>query len=449
MVMEMNTEKLEPIIVRSILENPSFMQSAVAKIDHLDFQNEYCGDVFRVMDLMRRSRKKITIKAVAASMEDDEIFEAFVDSTDIEEDREAFDEYVGYLHEAATKDFTIQTLEEAVESIDNDPSFSMKALARHVQHANRLIAEKSTRGSAEIHDSKTIVSLFLKKMEEMASIEGDGKGIPTGFDEIDYEINGMLPGKYICIAGRPGMGKTSLALNFLKSICRNKGNGLFFSQEMPADELTTRMVADIADVEAEKINKAKLSKPEAERVKLATEEILKWKINICDEGGITADFFEAKIREAHEREPLSFVGVDYLQLFSLAGLPGDNKSDKLGELSKRIKALSLNLGIPIIVLSQLNRELEKRPDKRPIPSDLRDTGAIEQDADIILFTYREEVYDPDTLDKGIAEIICAKNRNGRMFNARVFFEGPYFRFRDIPKEEAEEIENANKKELVL
>lgn len=449
MAIEMNTEKLEPIIVRSILEDPSWMQSAVTKLDHLDFQNEYCAEVFRVMDLIRRSRKKITIKAVAASMEDDEILEAFVESTDVEEDKEAFDEYVGYLHEAATRDFSVTTLENAIEAIDNEPSFTIKALARHVQHANRLIAEKSTRGSAAVHDSKTIVSLFLKKMEEMANIEGDVKGIPTSFEEIDHEINGMLPGKYICIAGRPGMGKTTLALNFLKSICRHGGNGLFFSQEMPADELTMRMVADIADVEAEKINKAKLSKPEAERVKLATEEILNWKIQICDEGGITADFFEATIREAHEREPLSFVGIDYLQLFSLAGLPGDNKSDKLGELSKRIKALSLNLGIPIIVLSQLNRELEKRPDKRPIPSDLRDTGAIEQDADIILFTYRDEVYDPDTADKGIAEIICAKNRNGRMFNSRVFFEGAYFRFRDIPKEELAEIESSNRKELVL
>jgi replicative DNA helicase len=430
--MRQNTSTLEPIIVRSIFDSPKFIRLASLKLDSMDFEDEFCSRVFEIMDNLNRRKKKVTIASVKSFLNDDESLEEFLDFQDGTLDEEEFGQYVDNVHEKATSRFAEVTLDGAIEQIRDQKSEGLKGLTTAIQQANRKIAERAYRGTTLVNNGKKLVTLFFQELTDRASIEGDVKGLKTNFREIDDKMNGLMPGKYIVIAGRPGMGKTTLAINFAESACVAGKRVLVFSQEMPGASLMMRIIARQAQVDVGHLQKAKLSQQEAERVKEAADRISEWDINICDQGGITAEFFATTIEQENDKAPLDLIVLDYLQLCSLAGLDGSTKNDKLGELSKMIKALALNLGVPILVLSQLNRDLEKRPDKRPINADLRDTGAIEQDADIIMFTYRDVVYDPDTRDKNIAEAICTKNRDGEMFTSRIIFEGHLSQFRDIP-----------------
>lgn len=439
--MHQNTSTLEPIVIRSIFETPKFIRPASLKLDSMDFDDDFCGQVFEIMDSLNRRKKKITVAAVQSYIEDEETLSEFLEFQESTTDEEEFQQYVDSIHEQATKRFAETTLDQAIEQIRNENSDGLKGLTTAIQKANRKIADRAYRGTTLVNDGKKLVEMFFQEMAERASIEGDVKGLQTNFRELDQKLNGLMPGKYICVAGRPGMGKTTLAINFVESVCTAGKRALVFSQEMPGASLMIRIIASQANVDNEKLQKAKLSQQEAERVKEAAQRISEWDLNICDEGGITAETFESTIRQENEKSRLDIVVLDYLQLCSLAGLEGTSKNDKLGELSKLIKSLALNLGIPIVVLSQLNRDLEKRPDKRPINADLRDTGAIEQDADIILFTYRDVVYDPDTREKNIAEIICTKNRDGELFVSKVIFEGQYSRFRNLPAANDDEFEH--------
>ena len=253
-------------------------------------------------------------------------------------------------------------------------------------------------------------------------------GLPTGFSDFDKLTSGLQKGDFIVIAGRPSMGKTTFAINLAENaVMRNDGAVLIFSMEMAADTLASRILASLGRIEQQRIRNGQLNDEEWQRITAAITLIAGKKLLIDDGSVLTPLELRARARRAvREYGPLSMIVVDYLQLMRVSGFQGQRASE-ISEISRSLKALARELDVPVVVLSQLNRGLEQRPDKRPLMSDLRESGAIEQDADLIVFIFREEVYRKDIPEKGVAEIIIGKQRNGPIGTVRLTFLGQYSR----------------------
>lgn len=254
---------------------------------------------------------------------------------------------------------------------------------------------------------------YIKQQAEVATGEGKTLGIATGIPAYDALTSGLCDTDLIVLAGRPAMGKTSLALSLLFKALKEGSSGLFFSLEMPTEQIIHRFIAMYTGIPLTNIRESRLSQRQQSAYLDALEFIkTKLKLYCSDKGGLTFSELRRKALHQHKKNPLEFIIIDYLQLMSIKDCDGNNKSEKLGVITSGLKALAKELKVPIILLSQLSRECEQRADKRPIPSDLRESGAIEQDADLILFVYRDVVYNEDTKEPEKAEIIIAKQRNG-------------------------------------
>ena len=279
----------------------------------------------------------------------------------------------------------------------------------------------------------------VKTMDDVQN--GLAKGLRTGLTELDEKLGGMQDGELIVIAARPSMGKTALALEIaLHGAIRDEGNdpdnpplGAIFSLEMPEVQLAQRMLANLSGVEFRKILRSQLEDSDWPHLARAFELYQACDIRIEAASHLTPATLRAKVRllERQAGKKVKFIVVDYLQLMAADGA-SQNRSGEISEISRNLKLLAKELGLPVIALSQLNRSLENRNDKRPMLSDLRESGAIEQDADVILFIYRDDYYNPDSQAKGIAEIIIGKGRNSGTGMVPTHWDGKYQRFRDMP-----------------
>lgn len=268
----------------------------------------------------------------------------------------------------------------------------------------------------------------LDKIEEAQARGGSITGLSTGFADLDKLTSGLQPADMIVIAGRPSSGKTTLGMNIADHVAQTSGKHVMvFSLEMPEDQLTRRLLASNGMVNMTKINNADLDDDDWGRLSMATGKLMESKMLIDDAGGLTPSELRARAKRAHKENELGLILIDYLGLMRVPQLAG-NRNAEISEISQSVKELAKELNVPVIVLSQLNRSLEQRADKRPINSDLRDSGAIEQDADLILFVYRDEVYNEDSPDRGTAELIIGKQRNGPLGKVRLTFQGEYSRF---------------------
>lgn len=256
-------------------------------------------------------------------------------------------------------------------------------------------------------------------------------GLSTGFDEFDSLLNGLKPGLYV-LAARPKMGKTTLAQNIAEHVAINlKGAVSVFSLEMKSDALGERMLASVGNIDANRIRRGELDDADWSSITRAIKKIQSAQIFISKPQNARAEHIIAQARRQHAKTPLKLIVIDYLQLMSTGG---DNRAQGLGEASRAITLMSHELGVPVLLLSQLNRGLEARTDKRPIPSDLRDTGALEQDADAVIFIYRDEEYNKDSRWRGTAEIIVALQRNGPAGDFRLKYRPDRFRFENLPED---------------
>lgn len=355
---------------------------------------------------------------------------------------ESFEDYVDAIHKKASV-FKAKTKMSEVFSKINGDDVDLNDIVSLVQKSSSDITQIATSNSNDVGYIDNIIDMFKEDFAKRIDNEDDVAGLRTGLVELDDALNGLMGGQYIVIAGRPAMGKTALALNMIENIVSNGGSALVFSMEMKMHQLMYRIVANQAHVLLDNLRRGRPTEREAFSMAEKIKQIkASWDLRIVDKGGLTFSAIKSYILKEHHRKPLNIVMIDYLQLMSLVGVDGDSKNDKIGEVSKAIKALALDLNIPIVVLSQLSRDVEKRANKRPVNSDLRDSGAIEQDADVILFPYRDEVYNEDTEDKGIAEIIIGKQREGEAKTVRSYFEGAYSRFRSmITQKELEELKS--------
>jgi replicative DNA helicase len=298
------------------------------------------------------------------------------------------------------------------------------------------IAERSARVGSGFRTAGSVLVDVVKRIDDLYERDDPITGLPTGLTEFDALTAGLQPGDLIIIAGRPSMGKTSFAMNIAENAALEARRPVaIFSMEMSSTQLVTRLISSYGAIDQSKLRTGRLDDEDWPRVTRATEKLSDAPLFIDDTPSLSPGEVRARARRLkREHKDLGLVVVDYLQLMQVPGNQ-ENRATEISEVSRSLKALARELSVPVIALSQLNRALEQRTDKRPVMSDLRESGAIEQDADLIVFIYREEVYNKDTTDKGVAEIIIGKQRNGPLGTVRTAFQGQYTRFVNLARED--------------
>ena len=300
------------------------------------------------------------------------------------------------------------------------------------------IAERGQRSGSGFIALKDIVQPSIDRLDALSNSEDGITGVATGFDDLDKRTAGLQAGDLVVIAGRPSMGKTTLALNIAENaaIGHAVATGIF-SMEMPKEQVTLRMIGSIGRVDQTHLRSGRLTEEDWTRINSSVSMMSSAPIFVDDAPGLTPTEVRARSRRLKREHDLGLVIVDYLQLMQVSGST-ENRATEISEISRSLKGLARELNVPVVALSQLNRSVEQRNDKRPVMSDLRESGAIEQDADVIIFIYREEVYDPETIKKGVADIIIGKQRNGPTGNFPLTFKGEYTKFEShIPDDYSE------------
>jgi len=303
------------------------------------------------------------------------------------------------------------------------------------------IAEQKDKGRQGFQNIQALLTKTVDKIDELFNSDDALTGVSSGFSDFDGRTSGLQKADLVIVAGRPSMGKTTFAMNMCENVAIGAGVPVaIFSMEMPAQALTMRMISSLGRINQQAVRSGKLEDDDWPRVTSAVNILSQAKIFIDDSAALTPNEIRARCRRLQkEHGQLGMVMVDYLQLMR-APEAGDNRVNEISAISRGLKALAKELNCPVVALSQLNRSLEQRPNKRPVMSDLRESGAIEQDADLIVFIYRDEVYNEDSPDKGKAEIIIAKQRNGPIGTVNLTFQGQFTRFDNFARDVYEEMD---------
>jgi len=325
-----------------------------------------------------------------------------------------------------------------------------------LQMAERKVAQIAEERPKEggFIGANDLLKVTVEKIDTLFRSDSDITGLSTGIDELDQRTSGWQPGEMIVLAARPSMGKTALALNFVEAAMMTQERpSLVYSMEMPADALMMRMLSSIGRIDQGKIRNGQLTEEDWPKLSAAVAKIKGRPLYIDDTPGLSPQEVRARARKvarSHQNRLLSenpnmsiedaeaqslpgMIMIDYLQLMQVPGST-EGRTQEISEISRSLKAIAKEFSCPVIALSQLNRGVEQRPNKRPMNSDLRESGAIEQDADVILFIYRDEYYNEDSPDKGIAELIVGKQRNGEVGTSKAAFVGKFTRFENLAPE---------------
>jgi replicative DNA helicase len=295
------------------------------------------------------------------------------------------------------------------------------------------IAEKGAKRGGGFIQVKDVLSKVVDKIDTLFEQDSSVTGLSTGFIDFDEQTSGLQPADLVIVAGRPSMGKTTFSMNIAENAAiQSKEPVAVFSMEMPADALAMRMLSSLGRIDQHRLRTGKLNDDDWPRLTSAIALLNEAPLFIDDTPALSPTELRARARRLKREHGLSLIVIDYLQLMQgNAGKSNENRATEISEISRSLKALGKELNVPVIALSQLNRSLEQRPNKRPVMSDLRESGAIEQDADLIVFIYRDEVYNEDSPDKGKAEIIIGKQRNGPIGTVALTFQGKYTKFENF------------------
>lgn len=295
------------------------------------------------------------------------------------------------------------------------------------------IAESGARGKKGFISMRQAVKDAFQILHHRYENRGSVTGLTTGFTDLDEKTTGLQPSDLIILAARPSMGKTAFALNLAEAAAARGGKAVaVFSMEMSAQQLTLRLIASIGRVNQQHLRTGDLAEEEWPRVTAAITTLTGVRIFIDDTPSLSPNELRARARRLKREHDLGLIVIDYLQLMQVPGT-SENRATEIGEISRGLKALAKELDVPVVALSQLNRSLEQRADKRPMMSDLRESGAIEQDADLIMFIYRDEYYHPESTEQGIAELIIGKQRNGPTGTVKLAFDGRYTSFFNLAR----------------
>jgi replicative DNA helicase len=307
-------------------------------------------------------------------------------------------------------------------------------LLEHAEQQVFQIAERGKRGKRGFRTIRSLLGAAVDRIDKLFQQDDPFTGVPTGFSDLDEMTAGLQPSDLIIVAGRPSMGKTTLAMNFAENAAiKYQLPVAIFSMEMPGEQLALRMMSSLGHIDQHKVRTGKLEDDDWPRLTSAVSLLDNAPLFIDDTPSLSPTELRARARRLKREHDIGLIVVDYLQLMQVPGTR-ENRTTEISEISRNLKALAKELEVPVVALSQLNRGLEQRTDKRPVMSDLRESGAIEQDADVIIFIYRDEVYNEDSPQKGIAEIIVGKQRNGPIGKRFLTFRGQFTRFENYSEE---------------
>jgi replicative DNA helicase len=338
--------------------------------------------------------------------------------------------YADIVRERALLRQLIQAGTEIASAVFNNEGETARELVDRAEQRVFEIAEQGFRGRQGATAVRIILPQVIDQIDEWHANPNKLRGLPTGFTDFDRITGGLRPGDLVVVAGRPSMGKSTLAVNMAEYAAvhaAKRASVAIFSLEMPSEQVVTRMLSSIGGVPLGSLRSGNISDEDWVRITSATSQLSESKVFIDETPALTPTELRARARRVKREHGLDLVVVDYLQLMQVPGTK-ENRATEIAEISRGLKVLAKELAVPVIALSQLNRAVEQRENKKPVMSDLRESGAIEQDADMILLIYREEVYDKNTTKKGMAEIDLVKHRNGEIGTFLLTFQGQYTRF---------------------
>ena len=339
--------------------------------------------------------------------------------------------YAQIVRERAVLRQLAQAGAEISDSVYNKGARNSEELLDDAERLVFNIADQGARGRRGFSALKDLLVKAVDRIDTLFHLDNPITGVPTGYTDFDERTSGLQSSDLIIVAGRPSMGKTSFAMNIVEhAAIKNKTPVAVFSMEMPGEQLAMRMMSSLGRIDQHRVRTGKLTDDDWPRLTSAVSLLADAPIFIDDSPALTPNEVRARSRRLMREHGLGLIVIDYLQLMQVGGTK-ENRVTEISEISRSLKSLAKELKVPVIALSQLNRSLEQRPNKRPVMSDLRESGAIEQDADLIVFIYRDEVYNEDSPDKGTAEIIISKQRNGPIGTTRLTFLGQYTRFENF------------------
>jgi replicative DNA helicase len=338
--------------------------------------------------------------------------------------------YADIVRERALLRALIQAGSDIVTSAFQNDGETARDLVDRAEQKVFEIAERGARNRDGAIPARALLPDLIDKIDDWYTNPNKLRGLPSGFTDLDRKTGGFRPGDLIIVAGRPSMGKTTLAVNmaeFAALDSETRAAVAIFSMEMPSEQLLLRMMSSVGHVPLVKVRSGKMDAADWDRITGASQQLGDARIYIDETPALTPTELRARARRVKREHGLSLVVIDYLQLMQVPGNK-ENRATEIAEISRGLKALAKELEVPVVALSQLNRGVEQRENKKPVMSDLRESGAIEQDADMILLIYREEVYDKNTTKRGMAEINLVKHRNGEIGEFVLTFQGEYTRF---------------------
>jgi replicative DNA helicase len=429
----------EQAILGGILVNNDAMNQVMDILTEEDFYREANGHLFAAMAALYNNSEPVDLITLTHQLKNRNILEKVGGADYIAALVESVSTSAGVLHHARiVRDLSIRRKLITSCSVISDSCFqNWDSSDDLLDKAEQLIFDIAEEKAGEgLSPMEAVIKDSFRKLESVSESEGFITGIPSGYEDFDRLTAGLQPSDLIIIAARPSMGKTALALNIGYNAARKTGKGVaVFSMEMSKLHLGLRLLGLAARINASKLRTGNLNDRDWSRLTEAANQLSELPIYIDDTSGMSVLDMKARCRRLSKRTDLCMVIVDYLQLIQ-GRRSAESRQLEISEISRYLKALAKDLDVPVVALSQLNRKVEDRPNKRPQLADLRESGAIEQDADVIAFIYRDEVYHPTTDEnRNLAEIILAKQRNGPTGYFRLTFEAEYTRFQNYTSEE--------------
>ncbi|MBD63509.1 MAG: replicative DNA helicase [Gammaproteobacteria bacterium] len=441
-----NTEQvrdLERAILGGLMLETERYDAVSDIIEFSDFEGQDHQNIFQSMGELVNSNKPLDPLTVSDRLDSKNLLTRaggknyLIDLASSTPSAANLEAYAGMIRQKSISRRLLKINSEISELIINPQGKDAEELLDEAETKIFSLNDEASRKSSDIQKLDELIPQSIERMHEIAKSGSSLLGSSTGYKDLDTRLQGLQGGDLIIIAARPSMGKTALSMNIAENFLINKdilGAVLIFSLEMPAESLTTRLLACNAKIDQQKVRSASMSQHELKKFMESSSKLKDLPLYIDDSSLLSPMELRARARRINRQEPngLSLIIVDYLQLMQLP-TSQENRVNQISEISRSLKMLAKELKVPVVALSQLNRAVEQRPNKRPIMADLRDSGAIEQDADVILFIYRAEVYDEEPVEANIgkAEIIIGKQRNGPIGKVNLTFLKEYTRFENF------------------
>lgn len=451
-VLPHSIEAEQAVLGGLMLDNNTWDQVEEQQLDEYDFYRNDHRLIFRAIRHQSENGKPFDLLTLAEWLENNNLLEragGFAYLGILARDTPSAANVRAYstiVRERAIRRNLISIATEIADSAYDPQGKDYKQLLDEAEKKVFSIAESGLRSQQNFTSIKDLLVRTVERIDVLFQRDNPITGIPTGWTDFDDKTAGLQRGDLIVIAGRPSMGKTAFAMNIAEyAAIQTKCPVAVFSMEMPGESLVMRLIASLGRIDQHKLRTGRLEDEDWPRITSAVSMLSEARLFIDDSSNLSPNELRTRARRLHRQEgKLGLIVVDYLQLMQVPGT-NENRATEVSEISRSLKALAKELAVPVLALSQLNRTLEQRGDKRPIMSDLRESGAIEQDADLVCFIYRDEVYNQDSPDRGIAEIIISKQRNGPIGTLRLTFLGQFTRFESyIPEKSlvAEEVPKA-------